>query len=73
MTLVVEGAAGGAIAAPAGAMERLLQELLESGVAPSQAAKVAVRVLDVPRNEAYNAAVRLGAVVASTIENPVPE
>ena len=62
MTLVVEGSTDSATAAPAGLLDRLLRELLQGGVAPSQAAKIAAHVLGVARNEAYDAAVRLGAI-----------
>jgi 16S rRNA C1402 (ribose-2'-O) methylase RsmI len=62
VTLVVEGACLDASAQPAndGAMHALLWDLIQSGIAPSQAAKIVAKHLNISRGQAYSAAIRGG-------------
>ena len=58
--MVVEGCQAGSAAASAEEIEQHLSELLQDGHAPSQAAKMAAKTLGISKNDAYDAAVRLG-------------
>ena len=61
LTVVVEGA-DAADAAPAlddTALQEQLQELMQEGVRPSQAAKIVSKRLNMPKGQVYNLAVHL--------------
>jgi 16S rRNA C1402 (ribose-2'-O) methylase RsmI len=60
VTIVVEGFVTASTQASAEDIEQHLSKLLHEGHSPSQAARMAAKALGVPRNDAYDAAVRLG-------------
>ena len=60
VTIVVEGCVAAGSQATAVDIEQHLSKLLQEGHPPSRAARMAAKTLGVPRNDAYDAAVRLG-------------
>ena len=60
VTVVVEGCVAQSEAASPEDVELKVSRLLQEGHAPSQAARMAAKALGVSRNEAYDAALRLG-------------
>jgi 16S rRNA (cytidine1402-2'-O)-methyltransferase len=71
LTVVVEGA-GAPDAAPAlddTALQEQLQELMQEGVRPSQAAKIVSKRLNVPKGQVYDLAVHLAGGQLIDIDN----
>ena len=70
LTVVVEGADAADAALDDTALQEQLQELMQEGVRPSQAAKIVSKRLNVPKGQVYDLAVHLaGSTSGSQVTN----